>query len=175
MNLMTYEERLEAFQKLKAEHPDEPLAFFAAHFGVNTGTVSRWGKALKKQTIKEEALDELETRLRKEYEAKLQAVLDEKETERAERERKKREAERLASESRHEYFKRILEECPRVDVYPSSTVDVTWQGFRFTITGGVKNTVPEVIAQVYADSQRQGQQASNTVARYQAGQYLGRV
>jgi len=170
-----YDEKLEAYAKLKAEHPAEPLRFFADHFGVNQGTVSRWNKALKKLSLKEEAIDELETRLRKEYDAKLQTLLDEKAEEQAEREHKRLLAEERVSENKRQYFQRIFNECQKVDIYPSETIDVTWQGIRVTLFGGQKNTVPEVIAGVYLDSQKQGQQAANTIARYQAGQHLGKL
>ena len=170
-----YEERLEAYAKLKAEHPAEPLAFFAEHYGVNQGTVSRWNKALKKLSLKEEAIDELETRLRKEYDAKLQTLLDEKAEERAEREHKRLLAEERANTNRHAYFKRILDECAREIIITNSNEDITWQGFQFHIQGGVPTEVPEVIAGVLRDSQKQGQQAANTIARYKAGQYLGHM
>ena len=170
-----YDEKLEAYRQLRERHPDETLRFFAEYFNVNQGTVSRWNKALKKQSIKEEAIDELETRLRKEYEAKLQGILDEKEQEREEAERKKQEDEELASTNRRQYFKNILDRCATEDIYPSETTDVTWQGFRFTLIGGVKNTVPEVIAGVWRDSQKQKQQATQTIERYKLGQFLGKM
>lgn len=175
MKRMTYEERLEAYRLLREEHPDEPLHFFAEHFDVHIGTVSRWNKALKKQTIKEEATEELEERLRKEYEAKLQALWDEKEHERAERARKKREAEGRASEHRRAHFKCILDECPRETVVANRDEDITWQGFPFHIKGGVPTEVPEVIAGVLRDAQKARKVASRTIARYTRGQYLGKI
>jgi len=166
-----YEERLQEYAKLKAEHPDEPLRFFAEKFNVNIGTVSRWGKALKKLDIKGEALDELRTQIEKEMEAKYKGIAEDKEQARAAREA----AQQRASENRRQHFQRIFNECAKVDIYPSETTDVTWQGHRMTLIGGVKNTVPEVIAGVYLDSQNQKQQASRTIEYYKAGQHLGRV
>lgn len=170
-----YEERLERYAKFKEEHPDEGLAFFAEWAGVNIGTVSRWNKALKKFSIQEEAIDELETRLRKEYEAKLQALLDEKEHEREEAARKKAEAEKRASENRREHFKRILKECPRETIVTSRDESITWQGFNFQIKGGVPTEVPEVIAGVLRNAQKARGEASWTIQRYAAGQHLGKV
>ena len=170
-----YEERLEAFRKLKAEHPDEPLAFFAEHFGVNMGTVSRWNKALKKLSIQEEAIEEIETRLRKEYEARLHTILDEREAERAEAAAKKAAAEKLKSENRRDYFRRILNECARETIVTSKDEDITWQGHQFHIKGGVPTEVPEVIAGVLRDALKARGQSTNTIARYQSGQYLGRM
>ena len=170
-----YDARLAAYAAVREQHPAAPLAFFAAHFGVHIGTVSRWNKALKKQSIKEEALDELETRLRKEYEAKLQALLDDKEAERAEAAAKKAAAERLRSESRRQHFARILKECARETIVTSQNESITWQGVRYDIPGGVPTEVPEVIAGVWRDAQKARGEASRTIARYGAGQHLGHV
>lgn len=170
-----YEEQLERYRQLKEQHPDEPLRFFAEHFGVHIGTVSRWNKALKKLSIQEEAIEEIETRLRKEYEAKLQAILEDKEQEREVAARKKAEAEKRKSENRRQYLTRVLRECAQVDIYPSKTVSVTWQGHRYVLIAGEKNTVPDIIAGIWRDSQGAQREASQTIARYEAGQYLGRV
>ncbi len=166
-----FEEKLEAYRQLKEANPDEKLAFFADHFGVNIGTVSRWNKKLRGLSIEERIRAELE----KEFEARVRAVVGELEEDREKAAAKKAEAERWKQESRHQLHARTLKECPKVDVYPSSTIDVTWQGHRYTLTGGVKNTVPEVIAGVYYESQKAGQQSAHTIARYQAGQYLGKM
>ena len=170
-----YDARLAAYAAFRDQHPAEPLRFFAAHFGVNVGTVSRWNRALKKLNIQEEAIDELETRLRKEYEAKLQALLDDKEQERAEAARKKAEAERLRSESRRQHFARILKECARETIVTSQNESITWQGVRYDIPGGVPTEVPEVIAGVWRDAQKARGEASRTIQRYSMGQHLGKV
>lgn len=170
-----FNERLETYRKLKEANPDEKLAFFAAHFGVNIGTVSRWNKKLKKLSIQEEAIDELRAQIEKEMEAKYQGRFEDQEREREEAAAKKAEAERRKRENKREYFKHILQTCQKVDVYPNSTVDVTWQGHRFTLIGGQKNTVPEVIAGVWQESQKAQAQANLTIARFATGQYLGKV
>ncbi len=170
-----YQERLQQYAALREQHPAEPLAFFAKHFSVDVGTVSRWNKALKKQSIKEEAIGELETRLRKEYETKLQTILEDKEQEREEAARKKVEAEQRKSENRRQHFRRILKECQEVDIYPSKTEDVTWQGFRYTLIGGQKNTVPDVIAGVWRESQKAQQRVARLISHLSRGQHLGKV
>ena len=166
-----YEERLEEYAKLKAEHPDEPLRFFADHFGVNVGTVSRWGKALKKLDIKGEALDELRTQIEKEMEAKYAGIAEDKEQARAAKEA----AQQRASENRRQHFQRILNTCARETIVTSQDEDITWQGHQFHIKGGVPTEVPEVVAGVLRDAQKQRGQASRTIEYYKAGQHLGRV
>ncbi len=166
-----YDEKLETYRILKEANPDEPLRFFAEEFKVNIGTVSRWNKALKKQSIQEEAIDELRAKIEKEMEAKYKGIAEDKERVKAE----KAETDRRASENKREHFKRIFKECQKVDIYPATTVDVTWQGFRVTLIGGVKNTVPEVIAGVWRESQKAEQQSAQTIARFGKGQYLGKV
>ena len=170
-----YDEKLEAYHKLREQHPDEPLRFFADRFGVNVGTVSRWSKALKKLDIKGEALDELRAKIEKEMEAKYKGIYEDQEQARAAAAAKKEEAERLVSENRRQHHQRVFNECARVDIWPSETVDVTWNGHRMTLVGGVKNTVPEVIAGVWLDSQKQKQQAAQTIDRYKMGQFLGKM
>ena len=166
-----FDEKLEAYRQFKEQHQGEPLAFFAAHFGADVSTISRWNRKLKKLDIKGEALDELRTQIEKEMEAKYAGIAEDKEQARAAKEA----AQQRASENRRQHFQRIFNECAKVDIYPSETTDVTWQGHRMTLIGGVKNTVPEVIAGVYLDSQNQKQQASRTIEYYKAGQHLGRV
>ncbi len=170
-----FEERLEAYRVLKEANPDEPLRFFADEFNVNIGTVSRWNKKLKKLDIKEEAIGELRAQIEKEMEAKYQSRFEDQEREREAAVAKKAEAERRKRENKREYFKRILRECPKVDIHPNSTVDVTWQGHRFTLIGGQNNTVPDVIAGVWKESQKAQAEANLTMARLATGQYLGKV
>jgi len=170
-----YEERLEAYAKLKEQHPDENLSFFADHFGVNMGTVSRWNKALKKLDIKGEALDELRTQIEKEMEAKYKGIFENQEQAREEAAAKKAAAEKLKSENRRDHFRRILNECARETIVTSKDEDITWQGHQFHIKGGVPTEVPEVIAGVLRDALKARGQSTNTIARYQSGQYLGRM
>lgn len=166
-----FAEKLAAYRELKEQHPKEKLAFFAAHFGVDASTVSRWNIKLKEQTVEER----IRAKLEKEFEARVQAVVDEHEAERQKAASRKAEAERRKTENRHAHHARTLRECAKVEVWPSKTVDVTWNGHRYTLTGGVKNVVPEVIAGVYLESQKAKQQSANTIARYTSGQYLGRM
>ncbi len=166
-----FREKLKAYRDLKAEHPKKPLAFFAKHFEVSSGTVSRWNRRLEELTIE----DRIRAELEKEFEARVQAIADKHEAEREKAAAKKAEAERRKTENRHAHHARTLRECAKVEVWPSRTVDVTWQGHRFTLTGGVKNVVPEVIAGVYYESLRAGRESAQTIARYQAGQYLGKL
>lgn len=166
-----FEEKLEAYRKLKEANPKEKLAFFAAHFGVNIGTVSRWNKKLDGLSIEERIRAELE----KEFEARVQAVVDKHEAEREKAAAKRAEAEKRKSENRHARFRRIFNECAKVDIHPAKTEDITWQGIRVTIIGGQINRVPGVIAGVWRESQKAKQQSANTITRYQAGQYLGKM
>ena len=166
-----FDEKLEVYRKLKEANSDEKLAFFATHFGVNIGTVSRWNKKLRGLSIEERIRAELE----KEFEARVQAVVDKHEAEREKVAAKKAAAEKRASENRHAHHARTFRECAKVDIYPSKTEDVTWNGHRVTVYAGKKNTVPDVIAGTWRESQMAGQQAAQTIARYQAGQYLGKM
>jgi len=166
-----FREKLERYRQYKEEHPGETQAFYAKHFSIDGSTISRWNDKLQELSIE----DRIRAKLEKEFEARVQAVVDKHEAERAEAAAKKEEAERRKSENRHQHHARTFKECARVDIYPSKTEDVTWNGHRVTLIGGQKNTVPEVIAGVWRDSQNAKQQSANTIARYTAGQYLGRM
>lgn len=163
-------DKFERYRELLAEHPGEQNKWYAKELGVTPGTVGRWNRKLSDHSIEER----LRAKLEAEFEEKLRAVLDEHESERQERERKKREAEEQADVSRRAYFQRILDECQKVDIYPSETVPVTWQGFTYTLIGGQTNTVPEVIAGVWKTSQGAQQEAEQIIRSYTKGQYLGK-
>lgn len=168
--------RLEQYKRLLAEEPGQLRKWYAEQVGVTPGTIGRWNKKLDKRSVEQCMIDTLRVTLQAEFDAKLKAALGEQEREREEAARKKQEAEARGSTKRRAYFKRILDTCAEVDIWPDSTVDVTWQGFRVRLIGGVKNTVPEVIAGVWRDSQKQKQQAEQTIRSYaEKQQYLGRV
>jgi len=166
-----FDEKLEAYRQFKEQHQGEPLAFFAAHFGADVSTISRWNRKLKKLDIKGEALDELRTQIEKEMEAKYAGIAEDKEQARAAREA----AQQRASEGRRQHFQRILNTCARETIVTSQDEDITWQGHQFHIKGGVPTEVPEVVAGVLRDAQKQRGQASRTIEYYKAGQHLGRV
>jgi len=166
-----FREKLERYRQYKEEHPGETQAFYAEHFDVDGSTISRWNDKLQELSIE----DRIRAQLEKEFEARVQAVAGDLEVEREAAAAKKAEKERRKAENKREHFKRILRECPKVDIYPNATVDVTWQGFRHTLIGGVKNVIPEVVAGVYYESQRAQAEANRLIAQFVRGQHLGKV